>query len=130
MHDPNQIHKPVSGDAVKADPALLNPLAGDSGAGEVLDKTPWRMVKRHPKFKHCVDIVDRDGNLITLTSPFVANHICVAVNNWTKLFGDCTVYRDVLRALQVQLAPIESHMAVKRALDLIETTLHPKDGLQ
>jgi hypothetical protein len=93
-------------------------------------KTPWRAVERHPGLDHCVDVKDANGNTIDFTSPFVASRVCVAVNAWTGLFADCCNYRDVLRVLQAQLAPVKSDPVIKRALDLIEETLHPEEMLR
>jgi hypothetical protein len=93
-------------------------------------KTPWRAVERHPGMTHGVEVIDADGNPIDFTSPFVAARVCTAVNAWTGLFGDCCNYRDVLRALQAQLTPMRVDPVIKRALDLIEKTLHPEGDLR
>jgi hypothetical protein len=47
-----------------------------------------------------------------------------------KLIGENVAYRDALRALQVQLIPLRAMPAIRRAVQLIEETLHPKGDLQ
>ena len=73
-------------------------------------------------------VKDFHGAYLFAAPPHIAHIAVTAVNAWTKLFGDCTVYRDVLRALQAQLMPMRAMPAVKRALELIETTLNPEQS--
>lgn len=110
-----------AGDAGTADPASLARSGHSaSGAGEV-GKIPWRVIAEHDAL--AATVKDFDGNELFTASIGVAARACSAVNAHVHLLGINVEMIDVLKALQVQLWAMPPSEAVKRALDLIETTL-------
>lgn len=124
--DPNRLSS-FAGDAVKAEPAPLTESSRSvGGAGDA--RTPWRIVHEHDAL--AATVKDFDGNELFTASVAVAARAVSAVNAYVHLFGINIEMVDALKALQAQLSTIPSNPAIKRALDLIETTLNPdrRDG--